>query len=90
MSRDTLRLNFSEDSNELFTTEVFRLYNTGNSLASYKWLLSERNTFQITPVEETIKPMQFRDCLVKYVPSGNLGGKADEDVALLQVQDGIK
>jgi hypothetical protein len=62
---------------------VFRLYNTGNSLASYKWLLPERNTFQISPIEDTIKPLQFRDCVVKYVPSGNMGGKADEDVGVL-------
>jgi len=85
LQTDTVRLAFSDDSHDLFTTENLRIHNNGNSVASFYWICPESGTFTVLPEREVVNPGQYLDCVIMYTPQGNSSGKLEEDKLIIQI-----
>ncbi|CAD8106047.1 unnamed protein product [Paramecium primaurelia] len=98
MSRQQLKLSFTEDNAEMETSEILRLTNNGNAEAKFKWITSEKKLFYVKPEEGVVASGKHLECQVFYRPS--FGGrqqqqytaattKTEEEKITLKTEEGI-
>ncbi len=65
--RNSVSMNFSEDSTELSCSQSVKLSNQGNSDAFYSFQQSQ--TFQITPISSWVKAQSSLQLNITYHPT---------------------
>ncbi|CAD8117028.1 unnamed protein product [Paramecium sonneborni] len=69
MSRQQVKLTFTEDNTEMETIEILRLTNNGNADAKFKWITSDKKTFTVKPEDGIVPFGKYFECQIVYRPS---------------------
>ncbi|EGR27619.1 hypothetical protein IMG5_193180 [Ichthyophthirius multifiliis] len=69
LSKNLLRMSFSDDNIEMDTKEIIQLTNNGNATGTFNWFTNNSKNFLIKPMQGQVQAGSFIPLQVTYKPS---------------------
>jgi len=87
---ETNSLKFAfDDNNDMEVAHKIWIKNKGNAPGKFRWLLNENKVFSVEPKDGEIPAFGKLEAKFIYRPSGNAGGKNEDEKLTMKVEDGF-